>query len=122
MASSRWWCLGLLLAAGCTPPSFAPVSGEAGGAEEQAAPGTQVDLNQASADELAAALGLTRDEARGLVEARQRAGWFRTWREAWEALPGLSRERWEVLRKGARLGPPLDAVAEERIRAWRRAD
>ncbi|MCK6528157.1 helix-hairpin-helix domain-containing protein [Myxococcota bacterium] len=110
-------CAVLAVLAGATAAS----PGEA--APEAPAPATTplpVNLNAAPAEAIAGIAGLAEGEARSLVEARSRLGWFRSWREVAESAPDLSDEAWAALRARGRLGPPPAAVLEARLDQWRR--
>jgi competence ComEA-like helix-hairpin-helix protein len=59
---------------------------------------TPVDVNKASAQELASSLGLEKSEAEALVKYREQNGNFKTWHEV-AAVPGVSAAKVEGMQK-----------------------
>jgi competence protein ComEA len=86
----------------CGPGSALP-------AAQALAVGQKLDLNAASAEDLAAIPGLGREAATALVEARNRLGPFRNW-DAVDAVPGIGPARLEALQKMSEF-PVWDAGA-----------
>ncbi|XXF81051.1 helix-hairpin-helix domain-containing protein [Myxococcaceae bacterium GXIMD 01537] len=80
-------------------PDSAPAPSVAGAP----APGTTVDLNTASEDELARLPGVGRSLARKLVEARQARGGFERWEDV-DAVDGVGPARLDALRTVTHLG------------------
>ncbi|MBZ4398134.1 helix-hairpin-helix domain-containing protein [Myxococcus sp. AB025B] len=70
--------------------------------------GRRLDLNVATAEELALLPGVGASLARALVEARDAAGGFRSW-EAVDEVPGVGEARLKTLQAATVLGSPPDA-------------
>lgn len=67
--------------------------------------GARLDLNRATADDLAAIDGVGPALARALVEARQQAGGFTDWDQV-DQVAGVGAARLEGLKAATTLGPP----------------
>ncbi|NTX38946.1 helix-hairpin-helix domain-containing protein [Myxococcus sp. CA033] len=70
--------------------------------------GRRLDLNSATEEELALLPGVGSSLARGLVEAREAAGGFRSW-DAVDEVPGVGAARLKTLQAATLLGPTPDA-------------
>jgi competence ComEA-like helix-hairpin-helix protein len=75
-------------AAGAAPDS----SKSSSAAEAQAANSAPVNVNKASAQELATALGLTPDEAESIVKHREQSGNYKTWQDV-ASVPSVPAEK-----------------------------
>ncbi len=64
--------------------------------------GRKLDLNSASAEDLAGISGIGKRRAAQLVEAREKVGGFQSWDEV-DALPGFGARRMDNLREAAEL-------------------
>jgi competence ComEA-like helix-hairpin-helix protein len=68
---------------------YGPSSKSADSGTSQPAAQKAVNVNKADADALAAALGITKDEASAIVQYRTKNGNFKTWQEV-AAVPGVN--------------------------------
>ena len=66
--------------------------------------GQKLDLNTATAEDLARVSGVGARLAQQIVEARERLGGFRSWDDV-DALPGVGARRMDSLREAAELRP-----------------